>query len=600
MSNKHWNAKQIIADWKFGPRFTEGSIADGSLVIKDQSGNGNDLQMQLYANGQLTKNVQQANWEDYVSFAEDCMTGDGGSMSFHGDRGITPKAQKAGVDFITAAQAAINKNQLLDGYTIEILYYLPEHWTAAEEWMSIMTRQGKHGGNPEDEQGSMYISVSNCKEIQFVTANARGNHAMASAAWSVSMDEGGVWYHIAIISDGHKISTFVNGCEAFRNYVSDDMVGMYADPDDGRFRIGSCWWESGNETLDKFLQGKIQQIRIIGAPIGREDWLISNPESYVGTFGSNRAYRRKNEDTYCFALIPDSQNTVKFCPSVMEKTIDQLIAKADEFNLKAVIHLGDVVDDFDSAVQYQRAKNIFYRLPQSGIKFLIQPGNHDNCSDGNSSYGGLFGADSAEYHALTQSYLYAKAWSGAMFVRAGSYTYMIISLSCVDNETNWSKQSGELEWFEQMLQEHPDCPTIVTRHDVQNCSDTAPSSVKLSGEGKKLWEIVKKYPQVFMMVGGHSHGSGVEMLKNDMGQDVISILTDLQFSHNGGNGWFRYLEFDEASNKIYYSIYSPYAASLQDSEKTFFDVNFLTGDGHEGEIDIPFHVRFHFSNCNRS
>ena len=103
-----------------------------------------------------------------------------------------------------------------------------------------------------------------------------------------------------------------------------------------------------------------------------------------------------------------------------------------------------------------------------------------------------------------------------------------------------------------------------------------------------------------MMVGGHSHGSGVEMLKNDMGQDVISILTDLQFSHNGGNGWFRYLEFDEASNKIYYSIYSPYAASLQDSEKTFFDVNFLTGDGHEGEIDIPFHVRFHFSNCNQS
>ena len=111
MSNKHWNAKQIIADWKFGPRFTEGSIADGSLVIKDQSGNGNDLQMQLYANGQLTKNVQQANWEDYVSFAEDCMTGDGGSMSFHGDRGATPKAEKAGIDFITAAQAAINRNQ---------------------------------------------------------------------------------------------------------------------------------------------------------------------------------------------------------------------------------------------------------------------------------------------------------------------------------------------------------------------------------------------------------------------------------------------------------------------------------------------------------
>lgn len=595
MSNKHLNVNHIIADWKFEPRFTEGSIADGNLVIKDQSGNRNDLQMQLYMHGQLTDNAQQVNWENYVSFADDCMTGDGGSMSFHGDRGNMRKTEKIGVDFITDGQAAINKHQFLNGYTIEILYYLPEYWTAAEEWMSIMARQGKHGGNPEDEQGSMYISVSNCKEIQFVTANAQGNHAMTSAAWSVSMDEGGVWYHIAIISDGHKISTFVNGCEAFRNYVSDDMVGMYADPDDGRFRIGSSWWESENETLDKFLQGKLQQIRIIGAPIGREDWLIAHPESFVGTFGSNAAYRRRHKDSYCFALIPDSQNTIKYCPAVMEKAIDQLIEHANEFHLKGVIHLGDVVDDFDSAIQYERAKNIFYRLPKSGFDFLIQPGNHDNCSDRGSSYGSLFGAESAAYHELTHTYLHAKAWSGAMFIQAGSYTYMILSLSCVDNETNWSTKSGEVEWFEQMLQEHPDCPTIVTRHDVQNCSDTEPSSVKLSEEGKKLWEIVKKYPQVFMMVGGHSHGSGVEMLKNDMGQDVISILTDLQFSHNGGNGWFRYLEFDEVNHKIYYSIYSPYAAYLHDSEKTFFDVNFLTGDGHEGEIDIQFDKRFAFS-----
>ena len=101
-----------------------------------------------------------------------------------------------------------------------------------------------------------------------------------------------------------------------------------------------------------------------------------------------------------------------------------------------------------------------------------------------------------------------------------------------------------------MLQKYPNCPTIVTRHDIQNCSDTQPSSIKLSSEGTKLWNIVKKYPQVFMMVGGHSHGSGVEVLQNDAGQDVISILTDLQFSYNGGNGWFRYLEFDESADKI--------------------------------------------------
>lgn len=584
--------KKIIADWKFAQRYTQGNIADASLIIKDDSGNHNDLQMQLYANGHITKNVQAADWRQYISFSDHCMNDTGGSMSFHGNGGMVPKSEKFGVDFITVADAQINKNQFLEGYTIEIVYYLPKSWTAAEEWMSIIARQGKHGTNPEDEQGSMYISVSNCKEIQFVTANSAANHTMTSPAWSVSMDEGGVWYHIVIISDGHEISTFVNGCEAFRDYVSDDMVGMYADPNDGRFRIGSSWWEEQGHTLDKFLQGKLQQIRIAGCPLDKKDWLVVNPESYIGTFGSNDSYKLRNKNNYCFVLIPDSQNTVEYCPNVMKKAIDQMILRSNELNLKAVLHLGDVVDDFDDAAQYENAKNIFYRLPKAGVKFLIQPGNHDECANVISQYNPLFGENSPEYKELTKSYLHTKAWSGAMFVQAGSYTYMMISLSCVNSETNWSTQSGEREWFEQMLQKYPNYPTIVTRHDIQNCSDTEPSSVKLSMEGEKLWQIVKKYPQVFMMVGGHSHGSGVQMLKNDAGQDVISILTDLQFSYNGGNGWFRYLEFDEAENKIYYSIYSPYAASLPQNQKTFFDVNFLTGGGHEGEIDFSYVARF--------
>ena len=50
----------------------------------------------------------------------------------------------------------------------------------------------------------------------------------------------------------------------------------------------------------------------------------------------------------------------------------------------------------------------------------------------------------------------------------------------------------------EQYQQHP--PTIVTTHDVQNCSDTEPSAIKLSKQGQKLWELVKGYDQVFMMV----------------------------------------------------------------------------------------------------
>ncbi|WP_294520238.1 choice-of-anchor I family protein [uncultured Pseudoflavonifractor sp.] len=573
---------KVVADWKFDQAHTTGSIADGSLIVEDQSGNDNDLRMETYG---------QENWEDYLSFSDDSMTGQGGSMVFDGDN-----SAKTGADFITVDGAAINSEEFTDGYTMEFLYYFPEDWTAADQWMSLIGRQGAGGGNPEGEQGTMYASISNCKEIQFITGNADGDHYMSSAAWSVSMDEGGVWYHIAIVSDGHEIATYVNGCEAFRDYVSDEMVGMYADPADGRFRVGSSWWDG----LDKFLQGSLQEIRISGQPLDKDQWLVPNPEDYVENFGSNDTYTLRNEDNYNIVLIPDTQNTVEYCPDVMDTAIDQLIDTADELNVAGVIHLGDVVDDNNDDAQYVSARDAFYRLPDAGIKFLVQMGNHDGWSSGIHNYYNSFSGKSTAWTRRTGWYLTQSpngdGNSSYMFLRAGSYNYLVISLSCTgsgsgaNNNTGWN--SADEAWLRYVLEEYPDCPTIVTTHDLQNCSDTQPSAIKLSAQGSKLWDIVKDYDQVFMLVGGHSHGSGMEELTNTNGNKVISILTDLQFAYNGGNGWFRYLEFDESADKIYYSVYSPYAASLDESEKSFFDVNFLTGPGNEGEIDLDFETRF--------
>ena len=585
------NSETTVADWKFEKQYTTGKIADATLVIEDQSGHGNNLKMQLYTGSQPTTDVSAGDWENYLYFSDDSMTGDAGSLVFDGDNGTV--SNKTGADLITVSNAPINSEEFENGYTLEFLYYFPEDWTASDQWMSLMARQGKKGGNPEGEQGTMYTSISNCKEIQFITGNAAGNHEMSSAAWSVTMDEGGVWYHIAVVSDGEEISTYVNGCEAFRDYASDAMVGMYADPDDGRFRIGSSWWEENGQTLDKFLQGSLQEVRISDAPLEKENWLIPDPTEYAGEFGSNKAYKLKHEDNYNIVLLPDTQNCVEFCGEeggVMDTAIKELIDTADALNVIGVVGLGDIVDD-NNASQYATAKRIFYQLPKAGIKTLLQPGNHDgwNWSD---SYSQTFGGGSEWAEKLTNGYLTTYDWSGCMFVQGGDRVYMIMSIANEGGKTSWNGNDRELNWFKSMLEKYKNIPTIVTTHDVQNCSDTEPSAIKLSKQGQKLWDLVRGYDQVFMMVGGHSHGSGVEILKNDSGKDVISILTDFQFGYNGGNGWFRYLEFDETDNKIYYSVYSPYAASLDEEEKSFFDVNFLTGKGNEGVIDWDFEDRF--------
>lgn len=594
------NKDYVAADWKFDQKngVSSGSIADGNLILKDQTGNGNDLKMQLYVNSQPTTDPKAANWEDYLSFSDDSMTGEGGSIVFNGDDGTKEKDKRNGADFITVDTAPINDETFQNGYTMEFLYHFPEDWTAADQWMSLIARQGENGGNSEGEQGTMYASVSNCKEIQFITGNAAGNHEMENAAWSVSMDEGGVWYHIAIQSDGHTISTYVNGCEAFRDYVSDDMDGMYADPADGRFRIGSSWWKEDSQTLDKFLQGGLQEVRISTKPLEKEDWLVPNPEKYVGSFGSNKSYELRNKDNYNIVFLPDTQNTVEYRPDVMTKAIDELIDQSDELNVGGVVSLGDVVDDHIDDKQYVNAIDAFYRLPDAGMKFLIQLGNHDGSEESAPNahnYQNSFSGKSAEWTRRTDSYLTHSpnhdGNSSYMFLQEGSYNYLVIALSSVGNDsTAWDP--ADEAWLRSVLEKYPNSPTIITSHDLQNCSDTNPSEIKLSAQGKKLWEIVKDYDQVFMLAGGHSHGSGVEVLTNTNGKPVLSILTDLQFAYNGGNGWFRYVEFDESANKIYYSVYSPYVASLKDNEKSFFDVNFLTGTGHEGEFDFNFKERF--------
>lgn len=600
-----------VADWKLGENYAkEGTqIADGTLQMIDQSGNGNDLKMQFYDGKKVTESVPNADvLNENLHFSEETMNGSSdGSMEFDGN-----SESGKGADLVTVDDAPINQEKFENGYTIEFLYKFPEDWTDSDSWMGLMARQTSYTRNgdnytfpvnsmDEPQLGSMSVAVSNCKEVQFLTAPAADDHQMESAAWSVSMDKGNEWYHIAIVSDGQKIRTYVNGCEAFRDYESSDMIGMFADEKDGRFRIGSSWYvekkgDWGYKELDKFLQGNLQEVRISNAALEQKDWLIPDPTRYAGNYGSNEAYQLKNEEDYNFVLLPDTQNTVKFKKDVMNTAIDELICTADDLNVKGVIHLGDVVENNNDGTQYDTAKEVFYKLPDAGIRFLVQPGNHDGWASGTTNYWNSFGANSKIFADRTSWYLTNNGYSSYMLVNAGSYTYLVISLACTgsdpgrNNNTAWD--ASQESWFKQVLETYPNCPTIVTTHDLQNCSDTQPSAIKLSANGTKLWNLVKGYDQVFMMVGGHSHGAGVETLTNDNGKPVISILTDYQFAYNGGNGLFRYLEFDEKDNKIYYSAYSPYAASLSEEQKTFFDVNFLNGEGNTGNVDLNFKERF--------
>lgn len=595
-----------VADWKFNSsEVKSGTAQSGNLVIKDASGNGNDLNEETFGSA--------SDWSQYVNFSDDKMTADGqGSIQWTAANAKT-NGTNTGADFITTAGSPISKEQFTNGYTMELLYKFPSYWTTSQAWMSFLQRSGE-ANSISEPQGTFNIALSNCKETQVESSNAADNTSYKfDSAWGVTMDEGDKWYEITVVNDTKSIKVYLNGADGFRD-ITGTLVGIYADPSDGRFRIGGCYYGG---VLDKLLEGNLQEVRVSDRALAQSEWLVPDPTQYLQNYGSNSSFTMHNVDDYNMALFPDTQYEIEDVPQTMTADVKWLIDNQVKNRIKSVIHLGDVVQVDDSPDENDRALNIFGQLAKNGVPFFVQPGNHDFYNGGgnfgeatwcgvSSYYRTNWGSQSQYISDFSNNVKDAtltnnspSGLSSYMIFNAGSYKYMVLSLAWNQNTSAYpSINSNDLTWFENVLKANPNIPTIVTSHDLFAVSPTDPSAITLdnshddSANGTLVWNIVKNYNQVFMMVAGHNHGSGMMTLTNNSGNSVIGLLSDYQFAYNGGEGWMKMLEFNEEANKLYISTYSPYAASLSSSKKTFFDVNYLTGTGNYNEIDFNFSLRF--------
>lgn len=562
-----------VADWQFNETgIKSGSIESGSMVIKDATGNGNDLDMRTYG----------FNYQNTVSFTDESIDGTSGSIFLNGN------ILQGGVDFVTVDGAPINQNNFQSGYTIEILYKMPADWTTADRWQSLIARLAPAGNAPsiEGEKVSTSFNISNCKEIQLSVRDKDGESI--SDAWSIAMDKAENWYHIVIIGDSNGVRSYVNGCESFRDANVTHMQGLYADSTDGRFRIAS---KGTGSSPSKYTRGYIQQIRISDTALSnRADWLVPNPEKFMGEYGDNSPFPETEEGRYNMVFVPDTQNTTKFRGDVLDKAVEWLIANRDYANIETIVSLGDNVEDFWETPQWQQITKTYSTLADSGIRTIVPTGNHDSGDGQNYWYHNTYFGPGSDFARLADSYMlgYSPSGTGGVAdISAGSFPYKLVYIDMFK-----ITDTAEMAWFNATLSKYSDCPVIVMMHDIQNCSDTVPNETKLSSNGNVLWRTVQNYDNVFMMVGGHSHGYGVLELTNAYGNKVYSILADYQFSYNGGNALMKFAEFDEKEGKIRLSTFSPYVATLSADEKTFFDVNYMTGKGNYDELEINFGERF--------
>lgn len=266
-----------------------------------------------------------------------------------------------------------------------------------------------------------------------------------------------------------------------------------------------------------------------------------------------------------------------------------LVKNQKALNMDFATHLGDVVDQADVEGEWKVADEAIKVLDDSDLNYSILPGNHDMVEDKSAHpFNDYFSAERAKAanpETFQERHTAVNSDSEYHIFEAEGQKYLVLALG-------WRADDAALDWAQGVLDAHPDLPVILTSHEVLNI-DGAGEVFYSDDYGQGLWDkFIKKNDQIFLTMGGHHHGAGYRVDKNDAGHDVIGILQDYQMAYQGGNGLLGVLEFDLSGNELEMTALSPWVAQKPAKELTQFDKLILDGTGDSYHVPLNFKERF--------
>jgi hypothetical protein len=297
-----------------------------------------------------------------------------------------------------------------------------------------------------------------------------------------------------------------------------------------------------------------------------------------------------SDEAFSVVLLPDTQfYSAEINGAVKEIFTSQtqwIIDNREALNIAFVLHLGDIVQNGDtysngtSAEQeWINASNALYLLEDplttgltEGIPYGVAVGNHDQepiwDPDGTTTYyNKYFGVDHWEDKSYYGDHYGSNNDNYYQLYSVGSYDFLSISL-----EYRGSANADVLDWAEGLVQAYPDRRVIVTTHHLVNTGNPA----SWSSYGEAIYERLKGYPNLDLMLGGHIHGEGQRMDTFE-GNITHSLLQDYQGYSEGGQGYLRILTFEPAHNKIYVRTYSPWVDAFETDQNSQFELEYDMG-----------------------
>ncbi len=318
-----------------------------------------------------------------------------------------------------------------------------------------------------------------------------------------------------------------------------------------------------------------------------------------------------NNGEFTIAVLPDTQyytsekNGGK--NEMFISQIDWIKKNREAENIAYVVHVGDIAENGDKVPkEWSNAAQAILPLETplpglpNGIPYGLAVGNHDQAKSqfplsgpttffnqyfgvshfkGRSYYGGHYSKDNDSHYDL---------------ISAGSTDLIILY---VEFDAMDEDQENMNDWVCATLEKYPNRKAIIVSHYVIFYNKVAGTNEKgfppFGKQGIRLYDRVKRYPQVFMMLCGHIGDNG-EGFRQDYyaGSSIKTFLSDYQSRKDGGSGMMRLMKFSKEKDLISVRTFSPYTGIEEKDADSEFSTTWLRGTNSTRLFD--------YNNINRS
>jgi hypothetical protein len=277
--------------------------------------------------------------------------------------------------------------------------------------------------------------------------------------------------------------------------------------------------------------------------------------------------------SFSIIWITDTQYLAESNPQLNDNLSRWIVDNAAAYNVKMVIHTGDIVNDEGNLTQWQNANQSMGILLDSGIPYTWNAGNHDY----NSSYyvGNQYAAFNPDFLS-SKSYWVSTEYSGmsnAVFFNASGFQCLIVNLVYDANDT-------ALTWANGVLDQYPDAHAIVAAHEYLD------KQCKYDDWAEALKEkVLDTHANVFLTLSGHFYPTPGNRTRVGDRDELLFNQQDAYSKQGAASA--RILTFNPDEGIIKVQTYSVYLNGFVDDSNNNFTLNTTFHNDAAGGSGFP-------------